>query len=88
MTSYTAHTSDDVTQITNLLQSLPQDTPAQKEAISDCLYSLSLGVKFLEQKFDQWLWAGVEYEGKGLTYAIALGQVEEALVMKSMIYND
>lgn len=72
------------------IESLPRDTPERRESILDCLYANKVGgVKCLEQLFDYWLWSeGEPQEEAHKAYVIALGEIEELLVINDLLYTD
>lgn len=81
--------------IKEAIESLPRDNPARRESILDALYSLKIGdqsgtgTKHLEQLFDYWLWSeGEPQEEAHKAYVIALGEIEEFLVINDLLYTD
>lgn len=81
--------------IKEAIESLPRDTPARREAVLDALYSLKIGdqlgtgTKPLELLFDYWLWSsGEPQEEAHKAYVIALGEIEEFLVINDLLYTD
>lgn len=81
--------------IKEAIESLPRDNPARREAVLDALYSLKIsdqlgtGTKPLELLFDYWLWSeGEPQEEAHKAYVIALGEIEEFLVINDLLYTD
>lgn len=79
--------------IKNVLLSIKEKQGAHQESVNDCLNALVQSKECLEQLFTQWLWLpeteDFEYgTEEDKAYSINLGAVEEALVMKGLIYND
>lgn len=81
--------------IKEAIESLPRDNPARREAVSDCLYCIKMenlycnGLKNLEQLFDYWLWSeGEPQEEAHKAYVIALGEIEEYLVINNLLHTD
>jgi hypothetical protein len=77
------------------IESLPRDNPSRREAALDTLYSLTIGeqtntgTKLLEELFDYWLWSeGEPQEEAHKAYVIALGEIEEFLVINDLLYTD
>lgn len=72
------------------IESLPRDTPERRESILDCLYANKIGgVRSLEQLFDYWLWSeGEPQEESHKAYVIALGEIEEHLVINNLLHTD
>lgn len=82
-------------EIRAVIESLPRDNPARREAVLDALYSLKIGdqlgtgTKPLELLFDYWLWSeGEPQEEAHKAYVIALGEIEEFLCLQGLIYAD
>lgn len=75
--------------IKEVIESLPRDTQARFDAINDVLTCLrwgeTLGKKlyYIEELFDYWLWNPDPKDN--LAYVIALGEIEECLVLKDLI---
>lgn len=82
-------------EIRAVIESLPRDNPARREAVLDALYSLKIGdqlgtgTKPLELLFDYWLWSeGEPQEESHKAYVIALGEIEEFLVINNLLHTD
>ena len=73
-------------EIKQALEQFPQST-----ARSDCLGALAESVQCLEKFLDEWLWLPAEaivQDDENQCYILTLGQIEEDLVRKSLIYKD
>jgi hypothetical protein len=79
----------EVLDIKSALESL-NNPLTHNQALIDSRNLLNLSLPTLLQHFQQWLWLdeGVEYKDKpDEAYAIQLGHIEEALVLKGLISN-
>ncbi len=81
--------SSEISSIKAALESL-HNPEVYNQALIDSRSALNLSKATLENHFHQWLWLseGEDYKnGVDKAYAIQLGVVEEALVLKGLIYN-
>jgi hypothetical protein len=89
MTLEVINSTTETNDIKEALESL--DNPlVYNQALVDSRNLLNLSLETLLQHFQQWLWLdeGVEYKDKpDEAYAIQLGHIEGALVLKGLIYN-
>ena len=61
------------------------------EALIDCIGSVNHSKQAIEEHLTKWLWVSEDakaYEGVALEYAVQLGEIEEHLVMNSLVYTD
>lgn len=89
MTLEVINSTTEANDIKAALESL-NDPLVHNQALIDSRNLLNLSLETLLQHFQQWLWLDddVEYKDKSdKAYAIQLGRIEEALVLKGLIYN-
>jgi hypothetical protein len=89
MTLEVINSTTETNDIKEALESL-NNPLTHNQALIDCRNLLNLSLETLLQHFQQWLWLdeGVEYKDKSdEAYATQLGYIEEALVLKGLIYD-
>jgi hypothetical protein len=77
--------------IKQALESMKVEGKVTTEALWDCLNHADVSLESLEAHLTKWLWVSenaAPYEAADMEYVIQLGEIEEFLVMNSLIYKD